>query len=414
MSESSIRSRMAHLLGLMVCLVVGLSLVQSSVQAVEQPDDAIIQADCTTEWSAPISDQGYYFPDLNAVYWSYRFDTINADATNVAFRIHGLFAYARNASFNLYTVLNDGSVEGSHLTDLGIVPDAGSVNPYLPGVNRHASNRSYTVWLVPEDSLRVGDPNTLTISAESTTAMLILRVYRADAGFQNGGVPLPTIEAFDDDSGQGVACPLVQNAWPSSPIDQAAWPVDAPQVSFYRLGGIGYLPNGDNLYLGTDLAPAKYGQILVLRFYAPTFLDTYQHPETVFTGNEEVRYMSLCMGNQLNTRTSRCVADDQFTHFSSGYYNVVVGPNRADVRAAALARGYNFMTWDSATPILIYRQMLPRAGFVGSIEWAPVYDAGQPEASQRAENFMGIYAPIGRYCSINSFLAGGTCGMPAS
>lgn len=404
---------MAHLVGLVMCLVVGLSLMQSAVQAVGQSDGAIIQSDCTKEWSDPISDQGYYFPDLNAVYWTYRFDTINAEAMNVAFRIQGQFAYARNTSFNLYTVLNDSSIEGGHLTDVDIVPDTGNVNPYLPGVNRHASTRSYTVWLVPEGSSRAGDPNTLTISAESTTALLILRVYRADDGYQNGGVPMPTIEAFDDDTGWGVSCPLVQSNWPSNPIDPNAWPVASPQVSFYRLGGIGYLPNGDNLYLGTDLAPVKYGQILVLRFYAPAFLDTYQHPEAVFTGNEEVRYMSLCMGNQVNTRTSGCVADDQFTHFNSGYYNVVVGPDRADVRAAALARGYNFMTWASATPILIYRQMLPRADFVGSIERAPVYDAGQPEASQRAQNFMGIYAPIGRYCTINSFLAGGTCGMPA-
>ncbi len=402
-----------RLIGLMLALFVGLSLGQHSVQAAEEPGIAAIQSDCTAGWGDSTSDQGRYFPDLNAVYWSYRFDASAPNAQNVAFRITGEYAFARNTSFHFYPALNN-TGGFSYLPDISIAPNGGSVNPFLPGVNRHAANRSYTVWLVPADSPRASQPNTLIVPAGSGVSKLMLRVYRADSGYNNGGVPLPTIEAFDDDTGQAVNCPLALRVIASSPIDYSTWPADTPEVSFYHLGTDGFFPNDDIQYLEADLSPNKYSQILVLRFYAPTFLDTFQHPEAVFTGQEQVRYTSLCMSSQVSTKSSECIADDQFIRSGSGYYNVVVGPpNRTDIRDAAIARGYNYVGWYSLSPILFYRQMLPRADFAGSVARVPVYNYTQPEAGQRAENFIGIYAPVGKYCSITSFMGGSTCGMPA-
>ncbi len=393
----------------LVLVLAALSLRYGAAQAVEQDG---IQADCTAGWGDALSGDGRYFPDLHAVYWAYRFDASAPYAVNTAFRIHGQFAYARNTSFHFYPTLSENRAF-SFLSDINIVPDAGSTNPFLPGANRHATNRWYTIWLVPADSARAGQPNTLVAPVDSSISKLLLRVYRPDSGYSNGGVPLPTIEAFDDDTGEPVNCPLALRAI-VSPIDYSSWPTHEPEVSFYHLATSGFYANDENQYLVADLSPNKYSQILVLRFYAPTFLDTYQHPEAVFTGNEEVRFMSLCMGGQTSTKTSECIADDQFTRAQSGYYNVVLGPpNRADIRTAAIARGYNYVGWYSLTPIVVFRQMLPRADFVGSVARVPLFDYTKPMADQRAENFIGIYAPVGRYCSVPSFMNGGTCGMPA-
>lgn len=395
------------LVGLVILIVVSFWL-SSPTQAAPTPS-----ADCTSGWSDASVDQGRYFPDLNAVYWSYRFDAGAPNAVNVAFRIQGRFAYARNTSFHFYPTLNN-SAGFSYLGDIDITPDAGSVNPFMPGVNRHAPNRSYTIWLVPEDSQRASQPNTLIVPQDSGVSKLMLRVFRPDSGYDNGGVPLPIIEAFDDDTGQPVNCPLALRVIPSSPIDYSTWPSDEAEVSFYHLGSDGFFPNDDNQYLYADLSPNKFGQVLVLRFYAPTFLDTFQHPEATFTGNEEVRFLSLCMSSQISTKTSECFADDQFTRAGSGYFNVVVGPpNYPQVRDAALARGYNYMSWYSLNPVLFYRQMLPHPDFSGSVARVPLFDYTQPMSGQRAQNFMGIYAPTGRYCSIPTFLSGSTCGMPA-
>lgn len=397
---------------LAVLVLAGLGLAWKPTQAANS-SEAYVQNDCTAFWGPPQSAEAPYFPETNAVYWSWRYDATAPSAHNVAFRITGQFPYARNTSLHFYPNLNQGSADNS-LRDVDIVPAAGSVNPYLPGVNRRLTNRTYIAWLVPFDSPRIGQPNTLVISADSDIATLMLRVYRADYGYQNGGVPVPTIEAVNDDTGQSVPCPPNITNPPTEPVDLGAWPPAAKIVSFYHMAGEGYYPNDDNKYLVAVTDPSRFGQILVLRFYPPTFLNTYQHPEAVFTGNEEVRYMSLCMGGQLTTHTSECVADDQFIRANSGYFNVIVGPDRADVRAAAQARGYSFIVWYSqSSPVLIYRHMRPRDNFTGSLGLVPVYNPRRPTAGQRAEDFIGIYAPTGRYCAVNKFLSGSTCGMPA-
>lgn len=391
-----------------MCLA-GIGLAWRSTQAA----GATPLGDCTAYWGPPQSSEAPYFPELNAVYWSLRYDATAPQAQNVAFRLTAQFPYARNTSLHFYPNLNVGSADNS-LRDVDIAPDAGSINPYLPGVNRQSTNRAYTAWLVPADSVRVGQPNTLVISADSDIATLMLRVYRADYGRDNGGVPLPAIQAVDDDTGLPVACPPNVTNPPLEPVDLGAWPPASKQVSFYHLSGEGYYPNDDKKYLVAVADPSRFGQILILRFYPPTFLDTYQHPSAVFTGNEEVRFMSLCIGGKLTTRTSQCVADDQFIQANSGYFNVVVGPDRADVRAAAQARGYNFIVWYSqSSPALIYRHMRPLSSFEGSLALVPVYNPKRPTAGQRAEDFIGQYAPIGRYCSVNKFLSGSTCGMPS-
>jgi hypothetical protein len=71
-------------------------------------------------------------------------DTIPAGGKIV---LHGRFPHARFFSLTTSSVL--GVIRG-HLYDTSIKPDAGSVNPFLPGANRTATHRSYTVTVVDQ------------------------------------------------------------------------------------------------------------------------------------------------------------------------------------------------------------------------------------------------------------------------
>ena len=54
---------------------------------------------------------------------------------------------------------------------------------------------------------------------------------------------------------------------------------------------------------------------------------------------------------------------------------VVVGSEDGSVRAAALARGYHYLSWKNLNePLLISRQLLPHADFSGSVGLVPVDD----------------------------------------
>lgn len=412
MAARYLRYGIRALLGALVFAWVGQAVAPAAATLAPPAGGGTVENNCTDYWSPPFTEEAYFYPELNATYWFWRYDGDDPSAQNVAFRLQGLYPYARNSSYHFYPTLNGGSADNS-LRDTFILPDEGSVNPYLPGVDRHAPNRSFSLWIVPWDSQRVGQPNTLVSTPDTEYPTFMLRVYRPDAGFEDGGVPLPTIEAFDDDTGEPVPCPPILDAVPPIPVDPDLGPPADSLVSFYRSGGDGYYPNDDNKYLVARLAPRTFGRILIVRLYPPTFLDTYENPEAVFTGDEEVRYMSLCMGGQISTRTSECIADDEFLLNQDGFFNVVVGPDSTFLRSLAAARGYNYMVWYNLTnPMLLYRQMVPHPDFSGSIANVPHYDPEQPAAGQEAQNFIGDYAPYGRYCSITAFVGGSDCGMP--
>ena len=84
-------------------------------------------------------------------------DTIPAGGKIV---LHGRFPHARFFSLTTSSVL--GQLRG-HLYDATIKPDPGSTNPFLPGANRNAKHRSYTVTVLDQPDPGPGHeaPNTL-------------------------------------------------------------------------------------------------------------------------------------------------------------------------------------------------------------------------------------------------------------
>ena len=85
-------------------------------------------------------------PDYNANYFTFAF--IRSDeAKYVGLRLKGQFGYARYMSFNIYRAHHSPSYGA--LTDAQMLPAPGSVNPFLPGTDPDARNRSYVVAVQP-------------------------------------------------------------------------------------------------------------------------------------------------------------------------------------------------------------------------------------------------------------------------
>lgn len=331
----------------------------------------------------------------------------------IAFRLTGQFPYARFSSFQTYS-----PTQSVALLDAEIIPDEGSVNPTQIGADRYAEKRSYTVWFVPAGSARAGKPNTIVMPADISTPNLIRRLLRPDKGKPHGGVSPPTVEAFDDMTGEPVACPrrtLPSGVYKPLPIRKLLAAIPSPQdpISLYRFTAEQYVPNRDSRYLAARLDFPYKGKIAAVRFKVPTFPDTYNNPSTVFTGKEDTSYTGICVHGLISTLTSECLADDELKKDGEGFANIMIGPENNALRHAAEARGYHYLSWKQIRmPPLAYRQVLPRDDFAGSINKVPIYDPNLPSDKQRAELFMGPYAPTGRVCPAKEFLAGSNCGLP--
>jgi hypothetical protein len=366
------------------------------------------------EWSNPLSGETMkyllpLFPDVNATYWTYSWDPVDAPA-NISFKFTGRFPHARYMSYNCYDFTEASVI--AHIRDDMIGPDEGSVNPFMPGTDRTAEERSYTLWFVPEGSPRAGEPNTVVIPAGTGKPTIMYRVYLHDTGTDlDGGTGLPVIEGFDDLTGDPLPCPessgidaktfltLMLRVVTSGTVVNACNAMAADDlISFYHVEGSGYMPNEDNRYLITGFGYLPEKPVAVLNLLPPSF------PRTLtgggfFTGEEDVRYWSLNMGGNIWTGTSNGICDENASVNGDGSVTVVIGP--FFLRSFVEAAGYNFIPWGMhVNRSMIYRQMCPGEGFAGSVMNVPFFDITQPLDDQRAEKFIGGSAPTGRYYTI--------------
>jgi len=134
---------------------------------------------------APETDNAYYATSI----------LLPAGATVT---LHGQFPHSRSMLFSAYKNVNgEPGIPGSSLVDENIVPDPGSVNPFIAGESRTAANRSYTITVSGEVPPADPAPNTLYAgeaghTEETQKIELIERVYRPDRDLEaNGGVPVP-------------------------------------------------------------------------------------------------------------------------------------------------------------------------------------------------------------------------------
>jgi hypothetical protein len=361
--------------------------------------------------------------------------------------ISGQYPHARYMSLQTYSTTLQ-SIGNLH--DTQIQPDAGSANPFLPGADRTAAARSYTVRVLFEQAPASNVPdNTLYYvgaDAAHAGATLVYRIYLPDSGLQPfGGVPAPTLTEVLP-GGARLAIPTCPDPVPDTTFltqELAAaglsdYPLPTtglfgqPVPAWHKyqnaaasevevltdnqiLGALtpslaalaaqlpaGFGENADNKYV-YSLVSHDYGNVVMFRARLPATPKTYDGEATMGTG--QMRFWSMCTGD-LATQAYDCVVDKDMPLDGNGMYTLAVS-TAADRPANARSDcGIAWLPWGPLVQAgVIMRNMLPDASFPNSVQ------AATPGTEQQT---LGAYYPVGTYyASARDFEKAVGCQAPA-
>jgi hypothetical protein len=325
-----------------------------------------------------IPEDNLGFPDDGAAYWS-TYCTIPEGAR---LELLGQYAHARYISINSYNGVTGAPTDA--LNDTEIVPDPGSMNPFIPGAKRAGdAKRNFTITILddvrPETPVqnslyaRVGDEPGQEIA-------LIWRVYVADKDRdKTGGVglPVPRVTLTDGRVLEGDAAyaalsirhekfpiqPLVakkyaplrgSKVWGLNPATNKPLPsgVVGPKPEFFPAHNpadwmkvfniphsivewyygltlpdpayfVGQYATLDNQYAVVHLNRG-YGKIAVLRGKAPITPKTYNRV-SLMNGNVDMRYWAITTNESFfTTKVVDSAYDEQVPLDDDGYYTIIV------------------------------------------------------------------------------------------
>ena len=178
------------------------------------------------EWSVseiPDPSVGVRFPsqlDIHAAYTLYFF-RVPSETPNLAIKFNGEFPFAAYMGYAVYDSATGYLREA--MVDHTIEPDPGSKNPFIVGNEVNTPNRSYTVVLRPngsnpEDNPQFSNQIELPIPTGEPIRQgfdIWLRTYGPNEDKdRRGGVALPSITAFDWETGESLDCPPRRLEWP--------------------------------------------------------------------------------------------------------------------------------------------------------------------------------------------------------
>lgn len=375
--------------------------------------------DCSAAWSPSIDASEPYmlpaYPDTHAAYWALVMShDPQVSPEPIAYEIKGKFSYARYQTLHVY----DGATGDyfAALKDLEIEPDAGSVNPFRANIDRTASNRNYTLWVVPEGASLTqiaGAKNVIYVPKHIIESPIVMAIDRPDDGQPpQAGVPLPRVKVFHAQSGEPILrCnPLrLKSIIPSqkSNIKKAqSWDKmktigDGKAIRLYHSTGGGLYPNKHLSYLTTGL-DTQFGNVAMVKFKTPSTPNT----KTGFgmLTHEDIRFWSMCLGGMNATNTSVCLVDDQAIIDDDGYVTLAIGPDSDTLRKIAQQHKINYMNWGyHQYPDIIFRHLEGEKPFKYSSKNAPIVDVTLPLWDQGAERTIGVYSPAGFYCTADNF-----------
>lgn len=339
-------------------------------------------------WSrGPVSKDPYMniaYPDAGVFYWSATYSI----PEGAKLELEGNFPRSRYMSLISY---DEKGRPIESLADYLILPEEGSVNPFVVGNDRLSPNREYKVEVINgqpvksrEEGVRLEMPTQMEGQALADNTIntlhapsygngqqeMIYRIYVRDKGTDetgDGGLPVPVLTLKDGTVLKGDEVCSALNARQPLRIDPAAvalpmakyleirnqpdkpdtWPATNPSTWFIQydrafLLGIytgqppesarkstgGFYPNLDNNYVRT-IVNRKHGEVYVLRGKMPTTPKTYNGDAKMTAG--DLVYWSICSNQGFaNTRVNDCLFDEQVPLDKNGFFTIVV--SRAEDR----------------------------------------------------------------------------------
>ena len=390
---------------------------------------------------------GHYFnfPEESATYWMARFHL----PSGARLRLHGRYPHARYISLNAYS---DGAPTDA-LSDIAIVPNPGSTNPFVTGNLRNRPARAWKVRVIDQAPPALGEqraPNTIYAQSSSGGAIeLFYRVYEPDRHLDlTGATGLPRIRlrlADGSSVGQRAACGQINDPDRSIPVQttpKAEWeagrnapgcngqtnpaydPVRWERFFTYDFAALGVITdctqagrtvrqsqtpaaqggnysNKDSAYIYAHLS-RKFGPVLVVRGKLPWTPHTYGGQRRM--QEQQMRFWSLCANESRVTDYSQdCLSDRQVPLTRGRHYTIVVSKPADRPHNARRHCGVGWLEWplrgdgagDPDYGLLIMRNMLVNPKFAHAIQ--NVTQAGtEPQV-------MGPYFPRSAYRTTEQF-----------
>ncbi|CAN1503887.1 hypothetical protein MCEMAEM4_00590 [Burkholderiaceae bacterium] len=396
-------------------------------------------------WPGPRARNGVFTNDANSFSLENQFPDTGTTYIPTALKlpegaklvVQGDFPHMRHWNFNTY---NPRGEPQDALNDVEIVPDAGSVNPFLPGVARDAKNRRYTFTIVNGKPATPRPANTLYTFADAGKEIFLwMRNYVPDHSSDYlGSVALPSVSLVTADGQRlegDAACeasntPMRGKQLPSS-VDGRAWVLltHLPWVDTANVGAKDVEARPLQAFFNrkqvvTDLffplltakqpeqiggwwsnKVTRYGYTYLSRNYGQVYVMTAKMPRTPKNWNGEkdnpsdydMRYASVCTGGSLTAAsTPDCIYDEQLVASAddTGRYALVISrqedrPSNANAQCGVawidIGNGDGMVSGSPQFASLINRHTQVHADFKHS--WFAVT---QPGTEKEA---MGEYLP---------------------
>ena len=332
--------------------------------------------------AAPISSRCVWFPlpaalfvgDPVALYPTIDGRYNRPGNAGVAYKLTGQFPHATTMSFTSYNdIWQIPESTGYVLNDDQIIPDPGSVNPFVPGTRVEATPRNYTVWIWPNNvPVPTGLQNVVLYPTKAVYPgdkgaqwFLTMRLYHMQPGYRAIAAEPKVTAVSAYDPSKPVGCPLtvvgaearqvlgaIRKIKTTGPIQQAPEPKTGNKIYFTRYPGLmaigpeGYPADGCvNYVMGT--LPRSEISVVTMHKTPEYFNNNLVTPLSIMK-DYQVRYLSETIGYYPEYPAISVNSDNAVYQSDSSWVTVYLpGDPRlpaaqiAEVRALAAAHGFN-------------------------------------------------------------------------
>jgi len=358
-------------------------------------------------------------------------------SANVAYKITGQFPHSTTMSFTTYNNIWAIPSPAYAIEDRDIIPDRGSVNPFVPGTQVMAPNRNYTVYIWPDSvAVPAGLHNVVKYPTKAFDPrdrlarwFLVMRMYKTQPGYRAiaESPKLTAVSALNPS--QQVRCPLnplagtikrqvggvIRKIQVTGPITPAPESATGDKIYFTRypaklmIGPEGYPADGCVTYLMGMVPPDKIS--VVTQHQLPQhFNNALVTPSTIMK-DFQVRWSSQTIAYWPETPRITVNQYNSVLRPDGSWSTIYLPPQPrltrsqlAVVRALARERGYNvlqlppnpknrplarLLPW----PAIVFRQKAISQSFTNkSVLGVPCWAQNNPAETYSAQNSPAFFA----------------------